>query len=146
LGGATPPTSGPLVAVVHDLGFLHFPDYYTRHGRRFLRRGLELIRRDAAILPVGPRAPFDYCVSYGFEPERLRLVPWGVDTPDVAAEDMESARERFSLRGRYVVVVGTLEPRKNLRRLMEAWKLVQHDLHENSDDLALVVIGPDGWG
>lgn len=140
LGGATPPTAGPLVVTVHDLAFLHFPEFYTRHGLRFLRRGLELIRREATLVPVVSQATFDDCVAHGFDPERLRVIPWGIDIPDVDPDDVVAARRRFDIQGRYVVVVGTLEPRKNLRRLMDAW----NRLHR--DDVTLVVIGPRGWG
>lgn len=140
LGGATPPTAGPSVITVHDLGFMHFPDFYTRHGVRFLERGLELARRHATLVQVGSQATFDDCVEHGFEPDQLRIVPWGVDIPDVADDDVAAARHQVGVDGPYVVVVGTLEPRKNLARLFTAWAAVDRG------DVTLVVVGPDGWG
>lgn len=140
LGGATPPTSGPSVNTVHDLGFLHFPGFYTRHGVRFLERGLELVRRHATLVQVGSQATFDDCVAHGFDPERLRVVPWGVEIPEVTPDDIAAARTEVGIHGPYVLVVGTLEPRKNLRRLFDAWTSL------GRGDVELVVVGPDGWG
>src|SRR5690606_5723264 len=71
---------------------------------------------------------------------RLRIIPWGVDIPTVTDDDVTAARRLIGVTGRYVVVVGTLEPRKNLARLFDAWRLLA------PVDTTLVVVGPDGWG
>ena len=140
MGGAVAPGRAPLVVTVHDLAFVHHPELFTRHGRRFFTRALSLIRREAAAVIVPSRATFDDCVRAGIEPGRLHHVPWGIDVSPVGSDRIEQARARFGLEGGYVVVVGTLEPRKNLRRLLDAWRRLDRG------DLTLAVIGPDGWG
>lgn len=146
-GGATPPAHAPLVVTVHDLAFRHFPDMFTRHGLRFFNRALELARREAAAIMVGSRATLEDCVSAGIERSRLHHTPWGVEIPTVTEADIAAARRQVGVTGEYVVVVGTLEPRKNLARLLDAWALLRRDgVVGSSADLSLVVVGPSGWG
>lgn len=140
VGGAIPASTAPLVVTVHDLAFRHLPDAFTRQGRRFFERSLHLVREHATQVQVPSQATLDDCVAAGIERDRLRLVPWGCTVTKPAAADVAEARERFSLPDEYVVCVGTLEPRKNLRGLLEAWRRLDRT------DLALVVVGPGGWG
>jgi len=140
VGGAIPGTRAPLVVTVHDLAFLHLPEHFTRQGRRFLHRALALTRDHAAQVQVPSRATLEDCVDAGIERQRLRLVPWGCTVSDPMPDDVEAARRRFGLPERYVVFVGTREPRKNLPGLLEAWRRLDRD------DAALVLVGPSGWG
>lgn len=140
VGGAIPASAAPLVVTVHDLAFLHFPELFSRQGRRFFRRALGLTRAHAAQVQVPSQATLEDCVTAGIERDRLRLVPWGCTVTDPTPDDVAGAAARFGLPDRYVVCVGTLEPRKNLRRLLQAWDLLARE------DVELVLIGPSGWG
>jgi alpha-1,3-rhamnosyl/mannosyltransferase len=76
-------------------------------------------------------------------PERVRVTPFGVARefrPTAAGEDLAMQRRRLGLPDRYVLFVGTIEPRKGLRTLLEAWRRLA------LDDRALVVAGRPGWG
>ena len=130
----------PLVVTVHDLAFLHEPDSFTRHGVRAFRAGLERIARSADVVLCSSQATLDDCERAGLLAERLRLVPLGLD-PVVPPSpgQIEAVRARLGIGPRYLLFVGTLEPRKNLRRLVQAFGSLDSD-HE------LVVAGPDGWG
>lgn len=142
VGGAVVGHRAPLVVTVHDVAFRHHPGMYTRHGLRFLERALQLTRREAAVVAVPSQATLDDCVAAGIEADRLRHVPWGVEVTDPGPDDVARARRSVGLGPDepYVVVVGTLEPRKNLRRLFAAWRLLDRT------DVRLVVVGPSGWG
>ncbi len=140
VGGAIPATRAPLVVTVHDLAFLHFPELFTSQGRRFFNRALTLTRDEAAQVQVPSQATLEDCVAAGIERARLRLVPWGCTVGDPSDDEVDQVRARFGLPERYVVCVGTLEPRKNLAGLVEAWRRL------GRDDVGLVLVGPDGWG
>lgn len=140
VGGAIPGSRAPLVVTVHDLAFLHLPDLFSAQGRRFLRRALDLVRVHAAQVQVPSQATLEDCAAHGIDRQRLRLVPWGCTVSDPAPGDVEAARTRFGLPERYVVCVGTLEPRKNLAGLLEAWRRLDRA------DVGLVLVGPSGWG
>jgi glycosyltransferase involved in cell wall biosynthesis len=137
-GGAVAPRSAPLVVTVHDLAFLHEPSHFTRHGLRFFKRALELTRRDADLILVPSEATADDCIDHGFEPERLRVVPWGIDIQRATDTAIEASKAVHGIHGRYVLWTGTIEPRKNLPTLLRAFASVDGDAE-------LVLVGPRGW-
>ena len=130
-----PPRTAPLVVTVHDLAFLHEREHFTARGNRAFRRGLELVRRRADLVLVSSLATLTDATAAGIPTERLRHVPLGVS---VAPADA-AARRRFGLDRPYLLFVGTLEPRKNLARLVEA-------VGRLPTDHVLAVAGLDGWG
>ena len=129
----------PLVVTVHDLAFLHDPEHFSRWGNLVFRRSLAVIRRRARLVLCSSQATMDDCLRAGIDAERLRLVPLGVRPMSIEADEIEAARTRFGITGDYLVFVGTVEPRKNLARLVAAVARLDHRL-------SLVVVGPDGWG
>jgi glycosyltransferase involved in cell wall biosynthesis len=139
---AIPPKTAPLVVTVHDLAFLYEPSHFTRHGRRFFRRGLSLARRNADVVLVPSQSTLDDCVEAGFDRSRLRLVPHGVAVPPVSADDVAAFVGAYQLPERYVLWCGTLEPRKNVPTLLEAFA----KLRRTDPELGLVLVGPTGWG
>ena len=138
-GYVVPPSNAPLVATVHDLLFLTYPEHYTWHSRAVLRRGLTLARRHARLVICPSKATMDACRSAGIGSERLRLVPWGVRVPTLDASKAEEVRRRYGIERPYVLFCGTREPRKNLRRVLEAFRRLDRP------GLDLVLAGPEGW-
>jgi len=136
---AIPPRSAPLVVTIHDLLFLKEPKHFTARGLSFFKRGLKLAMQDADLVLCSSRATRDHCLEVGFNEERLRLVPLGIDEQPATATDVARVRERFGLTRRYVMWTGTIEPRKNLRGLLSAWRTLDRD------DVDLVLVGPKGW-
>ena len=131
-------TRAPHVVTVHDVAFVHTPDRFTGHGVRVMTAGLDRCRvADLVLCPSTATA--DDLVRLGFDDDRIRVVPWGVEQVEVTADDLARVRSRFSLPERFVLAVGTLEPRKNLPRLAEA-------VSRLDDDVPLVVAGATGWG
>lgn len=137
-GGAIPPRSVPLVVTVHDLAFLHDESHFTRHGLRFFKRATELARRDASIVLAPSQATADDCVANGFDADRVRVVPWGIDVEAADAERVAAARSKYGIDGPFVLWTGTIEPRKNLGTLLRAFVDVDRDVE-------LVLVGPRGW-
>jgi glycosyltransferase involved in cell wall biosynthesis len=138
-GMAMPPPSAPIVVTVHDLAFLRSPGQFTRRGVSFFRRAIELARRDATLVVCPSQATLDDCADNGFDPGRLRLVPWGIDADPVDESGVAGVRARFGLAGRYVLWTGTIEPRKNLAALLDAFEGLDRR------DVTLVLAGPQGW-
>jgi glycosyltransferase involved in cell wall biosynthesis len=137
-GVAVPPCTAPLVVTVHDLSYLVYPEHFSRQGRRFFRQALELTRRDADLVLCSSEATRRHCEEAGLDPGRLRVVPLGADVAAASAEDVARVRAAHRLERPYVLWVGTLEPRKNLPRLLEAYARLDGDAE-------LVLVGPRGW-
>jgi len=133
------PTRHPLVVTVHDLAFLHRPDQFTRRGISVFNRSLQLIKQRADLVLCSSQSTMDDCVDAGLAADRLRHVPLGVLPEHASDDDIDRVRRLFRLPERYLLFVGTVEPRKNLRRLAEA--VVALD-----DPPPLIVAGADGWG
>jgi glycosyltransferase involved in cell wall biosynthesis len=157
-GYAIPPRSRPLVVTLHDLAWRRDPSMFTRNGVRFFEAGLRCVISDADIVLCPSQTTIDDCAAAGIDRGRLRHVPWGMgcagdrrggggvrDDGDVpTAAEVERVRRSHGLTGRYVLSVGTLEPRKNLRRLLDAFAALTEDAAY--DDVTLAVVGPPGWG
>lgn len=119
----------PVVLTVHDLAVLRHPDAFPRWHRWTARTALEGVRAAAAVVAVSEFTRRETVELLGVPEERVRVVPNGVD-PVFTAEG-----ERAD--GEYVLAVGTLEPRKNLARAVEAARLAGVELR---------VVGARGWG
>jgi len=132
-------TKRPHVVTLHDVAFLSHPEFFTARGNRIFRRGLDNIRDEAALILCSSKATIEDCATYGIDRGRLRHVPLGVRSTPATAGDIAAARTAHALPESYALFVGTLEPRKNLRRLIEACT-------EARLDVPLVVVGAQGWG
>ena len=134
-----PKTASPVVVTIHDLAFVRHPEWFTSHGAGFFDRFLaQVVASDASVI-VPSAITADDCVRAGIDGERISVIPWGVSAPVVDAADGAAVRARHGLPESFVLFVGTLEPRKNLRALADA--MTSLDRPE-----PLVVIGPTGWG
>ena len=119
----------PVVLTVHDLAVLRHPEVFKPWHRLTAKAALEGSRLAAAIVAVSEFTRDEAVELLGVKPERVRIVPNGVE-PVFTAEGP-------SADGDYVLAVGTLEPRKNLGRVVEAAKLAGIELR---------VVGARGWG
>ncbi len=129
----------PMVATVHDLHFLHEPGHFTARGIAVFTRFLTIVRSEAAIVVCPSESTRADCEAAGIAPERLRVTPWGIAAEAATAEAVTAVRQRHNLHRPYVLFTGTLEPRKNLGRLLEAFARL------GDVDADLVIVGPDGW-
>lgn len=142
---AAPPAGRARLAVtVHDLAWRAVPDAYPPRGRRWHEAALARVRRRAGRVVVPAREVADDLVADGVPAERVEVIEHGCDhlpPPDgQAADDLLAG---LGVRGPFLLAVGTLEPRKNLERLVAAHRLAAPDL---GGPMPLVVVGPRGWG
>lgn len=139
------PSRAPLVATIHDLCVLKYPWAFPARWRAFHRRGLTLIVRRARAILVDSLSTCDDLRSLtgGHDP-RVRVVPLGVDTPlDAGPGEVERVLEKYRLQPGYILFVGTIEPRKNLSRLVQAYAAL--DAEEKRGCGKLVLVGSPGW-
>jgi glycosyltransferase involved in cell wall biosynthesis len=138
-GMAVPPRSAPLVVTVHDLAFVGHKEYGSRSGNRFFAQSLELTRKHADLVLCPSEATRRDCIAQGIDGGRVRVVPWGVDVPSESARRADRLATYGLHPGRYVLWVGTVEPRKNLSALVDAFARLDRG------DLTLALVGPKGW-
>lgn len=131
-------TKAPHVVTVHDVAFVRTPERFTAHGARVMKAGLERCRHAELVL-CPSAATFGDLVEIGFDERRIRRVPWGVEAVPVSEADITRVRSTYALPERFVLYVGTVEPRKNVTRLARATASL-------GEQLSLVVAGAPGWG
>ena len=131
----TPPQrSGLRATTIHDLNPLHHPEWCTpRTIAMHRRKDADAVRACDVIFTNSRYTADDAAATLGIEAERLVVAH-----PGVGAE-FRPAGDRAAFGGPYVLGVGTLEPRKNLHRLVEAWRLL-------GGEHRLVLAGGAGWG
>ncbi len=131
---------GRAVVTVHDLGYLHFPGAHPGRSRRYLDLTTRFSARRAAIVLADSQATADDLNTfYGVAPDKIRIVYPGVTAPPQG--DRAAVRIKHALPERYFAFVGTLQPRKNIARLVQAFTQVR----AQHPDLALVLAGAKGW-
>lgn len=135
--------SRPLAVTVHDIAFVRHPGAFSKRGVNFHSRGLGIARTEASAIIVPSRFTHDELVLEGMDPGRIHVIPHGVAI-DENSDSSNDADAIYSLGvpKRYVLAVGTIEPRKNLPLLVRAVDA----LRKKGEDLALVLVGPRGWG
>jgi glycosyltransferase involved in cell wall biosynthesis len=141
---AVPPRGrAPLVVTVHDAAPLLFPETYPRLGRRFHELGFAAAaaRADAIVAPTAAAAD-EVAAHTTIARDRIRPIHHGVDHTLATDAQVEAVRLVFDLEASYVLWVGTLEPRKNVGALVDAFARAVDDA-----DLphVLVLAGPQGW-
>jgi glycosyltransferase involved in cell wall biosynthesis len=135
---AIPPRSAPLLVTIHDLAWRHFPEMFTKRGVSFFRRGLALAVKEADLVLCSSKATLRDCLEAGFDETKLRVVPLGVEMAPADKAVVQRVRVAYELDRPYVLWTGTIEPRKNLAGLLDAFGRLDVDLD-------LVLVGPRGW-
>ena len=129
-----------LTATLHDMTCWVMPEFHTpdnvRADKSFAERTL---KRADGLIAVSEHTRRDAIEILGLAPEKVTTIHSGV-APEFFETPAEDVREKYRLLKPYVLFVGTLEPRKNLDRLLEAWSKMR--LRKEFD---LVVAGPVGW-
>lgn len=131
------------VVTVHDLGFLHFPETLTESSRRYYGRIGRAVRSANRVIAVSQATRDDLIRLVDADPDKIDVVLEAADPayqPISSEHELAAARRRLGVDRPYVLFVGSLEPRKNLPRLLEAFALVRREA-----DVQLALVGRRGW-
>jgi alpha-1,3-rhamnosyl/mannosyltransferase len=125
------PRGAKLTATIHDLTCWLMPQFHTEANVRADKTFAEKVwKRADALIAVSENSRRDAIEQLGIAPEKIHTIYSGV--PQQYFDAKATQRERP-----YVLYVGTIEPRKNLDALLDAWKPCDFDL---------VIAGATGWG
>ncbi len=134
-------------AMIHDVLWRDVPELTTKAGRDFHEARLQLLkRRDDVRVFVTSQMLRARLIDDGFAPDRLHVARLGVDDDSVVpatASEVQDFLSELGVAGPFTLHVGTIEPRKNIERLIEAHALARREAPELGP---LVLVGPRGWG
>jgi len=139
-----PLRQAPTVLTVHDLIYHLLPQHHKRLNYWFLNAAMPLFcRRASALITISENSKRDLVRLYGVAPAKVHVI-YEAAAPHFQPQPPEriaAARARYRLPAQYLLTVGTIEPRKNLERLLDALLI----LRRGGLDAHLVIVGSKGW-
>lgn len=131
------------VATVHDLGYHYFPEAHSRRQAAYLRWSTRHnARRARRVIADSQATKADLVRFYGTAPGKIAVVYPALPanlSPVTDEETLAAVRRKYRIRQPYLLYLGTLQPRKNLVRLIEAFRGLPEQEHQ------LVLAGRPGW-
>lgn len=139
-----PPTRKPFVLTIHDLAFVHHPDFIEPGNLEYLRRFVpDSLERASQVVAVSQSTKEAIVDEFGTASGKIRVTPLAADPAfarPVSEAQLARVKDKYGIDGEYFLAVGTLEPRKNLRALLLAFAGIRKHTSEQ-----LVVVGGQGW-
>lgn len=141
-------TSSPSVISILDVSYLYFPNLFKKKDLYQLRLwGGCSIKKAKKIITISNSSKNDIIKMYKVNPDKVSVVypgikqDLGLKIKDLSMNDLS---KKYGIKGDYILFVGTLQPRKNIVKLIEAFSLIRN--HKSSiGDLSLVIVGKKGW-
>jgi glycosyltransferase involved in cell wall biosynthesis len=133
------------VITIHDLNFLYYPHFLTAESRRYYNEQIRwAVQRADHILADSRATKTDLTTLLGVASERITVVHLATDSRFRPLPEMETrqAAERYGLELGFLLFVGTLEPRKNVPGLLQAYRIL---LDQKVTAKPLVLVGGKGW-
>jgi len=136
------------VVSIHDLSFEHLPETFKRRSRTQLRLTVRhSARRAARIISLSEHGRRDIIETYGITAERVSTIPLAAPSNFAPVHDnreLQRVRHNYGIDGDYILSVGSIQPRKNLARLVKAYASLRGN--KSADKLPkLVLVGKCGW-
>ena len=140
------PFDGPALTTVHDLSWLSYPDAHPVERVKFLDRHLpKTLARADLVLTDSEFIAAEIATRFALPRAKIRAIPLGVDAayhPRTAEEILATLAKHRLEHSAYLLVVATLEPRKNLARLVRAYAALPTATKARHP---LVIVGARGW-
>ena len=142
------PRFSPVATVVSvmDLSFLYFPETFLKRDLWQLKNWTNYsVKKAAKVITISQASKADIMKAYGIRDEKIEVIYPGIDA-DLFNDRQETAektrlRLKYGLDSDYLLYIGTLQPRKNLKKLFQALELTV----KTKKDLKLVITGKKGW-
>ena len=134
-------TSSPSVISILDVSYLYFPNLFKKKDLYQLRLwGGYSIKKAKKIITISNSSKNDIIKMYKVNPDKIAVVYPGIKIQNskIRVQNMEDLKEKFGIASPYILFVGTLQPRKNIVRLVEAFSKLQ-------GEIKLVIVGKKGW-
>lgn len=131
------------VTTVYDAAFMTYPEHIQKKNLAYLRDQVPRSLRVAdKIITISESAKTDLVTRLNADPNKVIVAPCGVDTDFLKPSTNKAVLKKYNIKGKYLLFVGTIEPRKNLVRLIQAYDMLPASYRE---EYALVLAGGRGW-
>ncbi len=139
----------PTVISIMDVAYLKFPEYFAERDLYQLKSWTAYsVKKASHIITISNSSKDDILKEYGVPTDKVSVVYPGIKgittlSPHIYA--MNELKNKYSISDTYVLSVGTLQPRKNTARLIEAFAKIKTSKDYANKALDLVVVGKKGW-
>lgn len=142
-----PGVRGKRIAFVYDMSYRACPQTLSRKTRIWLQKNMkQTCRRADGIITISEFSKSEIMKYLKVPPEHIHIVPCAVDHnvyhPDYTKEQIQKALDKYGIQQEYLLYLGTIEPRKNLERLIGAYELL---CRRQNQAPQLVLAGKKGW-
>lgn len=138
----------PVVVSIHDLSFEHLPETFNRRSRAQLRFTVRRSARKAArVLALSEHTRHDIISTYKIAPNLVTAIPIAAPTHFCPVDDeteLQRVRQTYGINGEYILSVGSIQPRKNLSRLLSAYEGLRRSRPKGTLP-QLVLVGKRAW-
>ena len=136
----------PTVITVHDLAFLHWPHFVTKDSAAYYGQIDRAVNRARHVIVPSEHTRQDLIGQLGAPADKVSVIYEAADpsfVPLPVEETRQAVCEKFGLPETYIFTVGTIEPRKNLNGLLQAFRILKD--RYNISEAGLVIAGSKGW-
>jgi alpha-1,3-rhamnosyl/mannosyltransferase len=139
-----PPRRARLTATIYDMTCWLMPELHPAANLRAGRNFAGILRCAHGLIAISQSARSDAVRVLGLRPEKIAVIHPGIAAPffDPGAEAVAAVRARYRLNRPFVLFIGTIEPRKNIDMLLDAFEALPASVRQEFD---LVLAGPMGW-
>lgn len=139
------------ILTIHDLSFKRFPEFFSLKRRlwHWIINPKKLCQKANQIIAVSRSTKRDLADLYKIDEEKIQVIHSGI-SPIIKKQEklaMESIKSKYNLPDKFILFLGTIEPRKNVIGVIKAFEGVKKIARDFSDlkDCHLVIVGPRGW-
>lgn len=138
-------TPVPSVISIMDLSYIHYPEMFRKRDLYQLKNWTLYSARNAAkIITISQSSKNDIIRYYFLSPEKIEVVYPGIKQElRIMNQELRNSMKKYDIHTPYILFVGTLQPRKNIKRLIEAFSHITRE--KEFKDTKLVIIGKKGW-
>jgi glycosyltransferase involved in cell wall biosynthesis len=142
-----PGVRGKKITVVHDMAYKAYPETVRTKTRKFLELSLaKTCKRADRIITISEFSKSEILRYLHVKADKIEVIPLGVDTSiyhsNYSMLDIEKTKEKYKIDNEYFLYLGTIEPRKNIERLIRAYAA----LYQQKKDIPkLILAGKKGW-
>lgn len=136
----------PYAISIMDLSYLYYPEMFKANDLYQLRQWTKYsIKKATVVFTISNSSKDDIIKQYGISEDKVVVTYPGIklkvqsDKLKMTVQSSKLIREKYKIDSNYILFVGTLQPRKNIVRLIEAFSLL------GNTDLLLVIVGKKGW-
>lgn len=138
-----PPSHMKKATVIHDLAYLRYPETVEQTILRTQKSRMRWVKKESDIIfTVSRTTKQDVIDLLHISPHKIYSLYSGISIDVPTSQDVQTTLKKYSLHRPFILTVGKIEPRKNLKSLIQAYKKLPH---QKGSKIDLVIVGPSGW-